>query len=99
MRPKGSIKTPGSGRVKGTPNKSTQKVLEMCRERAGITPAEVLAEALKDPAQKLWAAEKLMPYCYAKPVADGEAADDKDPPIAMSQEQLLALVDKARSKK
>lgn len=98
MRPKGSIKTPGSGRKRGTPNRSTQRVLDLCLEVAGTEPVIVLARALLDPEQCNWAADKLMPYCYPKPVADGEAQEDTKPAIAMTQEQLLALVDKARQK-
>lgn len=99
MRPKGSIKTPGSGRKRGTPNRSTQRVLDLCLEVAGTEPVIVLAKALLDPEQCNWAADKLMPYCYPKPVADGEQPDAHEPPIAISQEQLLELVDKARARK
>jgi hypothetical protein len=41
MRPKGSPKTPGSGRKKGTPNKKTEALLELL-ERKNFSPAEAM---------------------------------------------------------
>lgn len=41
MRPKGSIKTPGSGRKKGTPNKDSLSLKERARE-LGVDPFVIL---------------------------------------------------------
>ncbi len=60
-------KTPGSGRVKGTPNKRTLDLMQKCEER-GLDPFSVLLDMLKesDVMVRLQAAKELCQYLYPK---------------------------------
>lgn len=67
-RPKKGEKTPGSGRQKGTPNKSTQNLLEICEEE-GIEPFRAMLRELSglDIAKERFdALEKICQYLYPK---------------------------------
>lgn len=71
-RPKGSLKTPGSGRKKGTKNKNTRdNLVEIERLKAtGETPLEFLLAVMRDPSERadrrLHAAGIAANYCHPK---------------------------------
>ena len=69
MRPKGSGKTPGSGRRKGTLNKRTS-YLSARAARAGLTPRDYLLGVLRDPQASVerrdWAAATVAPYVHPR---------------------------------
>lgn len=70
MRPKGSIKTPGSGRKAGTPNRNTLQVADLCAFHR-CSPAEILIQFAMstDPADKTFkyqAAKELSLFIYPK---------------------------------
>lgn len=49
---KGEPRTPGSGRKKGTPNKRTQNLMEICAEE-GIDPFRALCRSAKESERSL----------------------------------------------
>lgn len=63
--PKKGERTPGSGRVKGTPNKKTQTLFEVCEEE-GIDPFRGLLMLTKhaDVTIKLQALKEVCRYLY-----------------------------------
>ena len=75
MRPKGSNKTPGSGRKKGSVNKRTTLARTVAEglQKAGVCPVDVLAKALSGTIKsdlKIKAAHILMPYLHAAKAAE-----------------------------
>jgi hypothetical protein len=64
-RTKGTPKT--GGRKKGTPNKASMPIAEIC-EKLGCNPAEVLIEfcSHKNPIYRLQASKELANYLYPK---------------------------------
>lgn len=100
----GQLKPAGSGRVKGTPNRKTQTLQEMCEKR-GIEPFEALIEIAKtalDDGLKFKAVSELCSYVYPKPKAvsvvqvtnpDGSLSPKQDsaPLLAELKELLKAL--------
>lgn len=94
--PKGHAKW--GGRKKGSLNKARQLVLDLVKEKCGTTPAEVLAEAMLDPARRDWAAKELLPYCYPKLSSTTLADDPENPPGAIVTEKKLAFAADALAK-
>lgn len=75
--PKGHPKY--GGRAKGTPNKSTQNLLDIC-EQEGIEPFRAMLRAFKDiedPVRQVDALEKICQYLYPKRKAI-ELSTDED---------------------
>ncbi len=76
-RPKGLAKT--GGRAKGTVNKSTQDLFDIC-EAQGLKPFEALVRALNDiddPVKKFDSLEKVCQYLYPKRKALELSSDDE----------------------
>lgn len=67
MRPKGSNKTPGSGRKKGSINKRTLLIAEQI-EQSGKDPVQVMIDFLGHPNVSLSfaAAKELLQYVHPK---------------------------------
>lgn len=61
----GKPRHPNAGRKKGTPNKSSLPIEEVCRFH-NCNPLEALIECMKDPEQRFNAAKELMQYLYPK---------------------------------
>jgi hypothetical protein len=60
------MKTPGSGRKKGTPNKMTQSVMDICAEM-GFDPVRGLVQlalTAEDESNRVTAHKELMKYIY-----------------------------------
>lgn len=77
-RPNGSIKTPGSGRKKGTPNKTTQDLHAIC-ERMGINPFEAMlkmSQTAEKEEVRLAALKECAQYLYAKRSAVAVSTED-----------------------
>lgn len=83
----GQKKLPNAGRKAGTPNKRTQAILELVREYGD--PLLVLAAELKNPEydKRIYAADKLMPYCYPKLTAV-QVSNDPENPIGQTHDRL-----------
>lgn len=68
-RAKGSTKTLGSGRKKGTPNKASAK-REAKLAKSGLMPLDYMLKVLREKSsteeQKAWAAIAAAPYCHPK---------------------------------
>lgn len=68
MGAKGKPKDPGSGRQKGTPNKSTQSLMEKC-EAKGVDVFEAMLEYVTQPSTmelRFAALKELCQYLYPK---------------------------------
>lgn len=68
MRPKGSAKTPGSGRVKGTPNKVTQDIraaAQVYTAQALETLARIMTSGRVE-ASRVAACKELLDRAYGK---------------------------------
>lgn len=63
--PKGKPRPEGAGRKKGTPNKASLPILELC-EKHNCNPAEALIKCMEDPEYRFLAAKELMQYIYPK---------------------------------
>jgi hypothetical protein len=87
--PKGHPKW--GGKKKGTPNKDKQRVLDLCKQYGGKEPVEVLAIELNCgvPERAVWAADKLMPYCYPKLSSVVLAEDPANPFGEISENKFL----------
>lgn len=93
-RPKGSPKTPGSGRKPGTPNRATQTLLEKC-EANGLDVFEALIElAMTDvnPDKRFEKMMKIAPYLYAQRRAV-EVTSEIDVRLIERVKELEALPD------
>lgn len=88
MRPRGSPKTPGSGRSKGTPNKSSLPIAQLCADK-GLSPLDVMIGFLAhdDEAYRFQAAKELMQYLYPKRKAIERGLDDYD------LEEILSFIE------
>lgn len=70
--PKGHPKPPGSGRVKGTPNKARLKRVAEILAEAGMSPAAEIIDCIAlmdEPKDRAKAWGDLLSYCEAKPKA------------------------------
>lgn len=78
---KGKPRAKGAGRVKGTPNKKTQSLLDMCAERnydPVLAMIDIAQDENADPAMRLQAHKEVAQYVYPKRKAlehsiDGDA--------------------------
>jgi hypothetical protein len=98
---KGMPKPAGSGRKKGTPNKTKLvRVADLFAEQ-GINPVDKVMELLPDmrpEAQaKVWL--ELLSYCQAKPKEELVGEDDGGVPITLPESAVAALVEIARREK
>lgn len=84
MRPKGANKTEGSGRKKGTPNRKTQILQDIC-EQEGVDPFRGLLEITRsdDTNLRFQALKEVCQYLYPK---------RKSLEHDISDEQLLDIV-------
>lgn len=87
-------KTPGSGRKKGTPNKSRETLLEICARR-GVVPFEALIEiyqtAEKEETQ-LAAIKEAAKYIYPQLKAIEHSGEINNPYLELSSDELEKLV-------
>lgn len=85
------MKTPGSGRKKGTPNKSTATLLEKC-EAMGIDLFEAMLELAKDPdkAIRFAAIREASKYVYAQRKSL-EHSGNLDPKTVEAAEQIETM--------
>lgn len=71
------------GRTKGTPNKKTAERIEAI-EASGLVPLDFMLPVLRDEAEsmenRMWAAEKAVPYVHAK-LASVEVIGAPDKPL------------------
>lgn len=94
-------KIPGSGRVKGTPNKKKWiKISELLAEK-DIHPGEEILAILNNedvrPADQIKAWLELLSYCEVKPKENESARDEEESEIdseleSLSDAQLIRLV-------
>lgn len=80
MRPKGSPKTPGSGRKKGTPNKQTAEIAEYAKRYTTVA-VEALAHVAghgESESARVGAAEAILDRAYGRPrqVTDASVTGD-----------------------
>lgn len=101
----GAPRPPGSGRKKGTPNKDTQKLVEVLRE-LNVNPVRAVCELMPklEYAKQADVYLKLMEYIYPKRRAEDAAGDPGDAPIAgaavvFTLEETQALISAARGVK
>ena len=92
--PKGKPKPEGSGRKKGTPNKSTLDLHAIC-ERLGVNPFEKLVEYIVHPCDteiRLAALKEICSYLYPKrkAVEHSGAVEVNNKYAGMSIEELEA---------
>lgn len=87
-------KTPGSGRKKGTPNKSTLSLEQKCIEK-GIDPFELLLEYVTEPCPmelRFKALQEICSYLYPKRKAIEHSGEIKNPYLEKSLDELERLV-------
>lgn len=74
--PRGKPRPDGAGRRAGTPNKSTQSLMDICVEE-GIDPFRALCKFAKDkdPLVSMRAIERMCEYLYSKRKAIEVSAD------------------------
>lgn len=99
-KPKGTPKTPGSGRKPGSLNKKTD-LMAQC-EAKGVNVWEKLLEYLVypcDPAMRLQAIKIACPYLYATNKAIEHSGTIENPYMAMELKELEKLIkDKLKNK-
>src|SRR5262249_2833921 len=98
MRPKGSPKTPGSGRKSGSLNKRTVELMEKlealrCDPAVGLVRLAQRAKRNGDVETERFCLATLMPYLYPKKSAVEVSADG-----AGLADQLMAGIVAARSR-
>ena len=93
MRPKGSGKTPGSGRKAGTPNKATAdiKALEQAVAPKAFAEAVRLATGAGTEAARLRAIEIILDRAYGKPHITAEVNIPRDVRDLSTADLLRAL--------
>lgn len=101
MGAKGKPKDPGSGRKAGTPNKSTQTLMEKC-EAKGVDVFDALLEYVYTPGDantRLNAIKELMKYIYPQRKAIEHSGEINNPYLDKSIEELEKLVKEKLKKK
>lgn len=99
-RPQKGEKTPGSGRKKGTPNKSRLELLEIC-EQYKCNPFEgmvILAMAEMDPDKKFNKYERIANFVYAKPKAIEHSGEIQTSGPKIDQPTAQELIELIKSK-
>ncbi|MFV8269715.1 hypothetical protein ACNQGP_07225 [Flavobacterium sp. GT2N3] len=88
------VKTPGSGRVKGTPNKTTSEARELLQKIVGkeLDKLGTLLSGLP-PLERVNALAKLLPYILPK---KQEVILEEKPP--MTEEQRIARMEALKAK-
>lgn len=83
-RPKGSAKTPGSGRKAGSLNKATTEIKQIAREQGPAAIkllTDVMNNSKKPDALRMAAAKELLDRGYGRPVQP--TGSDPDEPITV----------------
>lgn len=97
--PKGKPRAEGVGRKKGTPNKKTQSLMELC-DSGGFTPFEDMLKLTHhpDPELSFHALKEVCQYLYPKRKAlehsgpDGGPIETKDVLDERTDEELIKMV-------
>ncbi len=92
-RIKGSAKTPGSGRKKGTPNMATADIKALAGEQgpAAIKKLTALMDSA-DERTAMAAANSLLDRGYGKPAQSMAIAEHPKTPAEMTEEELIAII-------
>lgn len=91
---KGAPRTPGSGRTKGTPNRFTQNLMQICEEKdLDVFQALVEVALDKESSDRFHALKELAQYLYPKRKAlEHSGSIDTNPYKNMPIEELEVLV-------
>lgn len=98
---KGEPRTPGSGRQKGTANRFTQNLMEICKEK-GLDVFEAMAEVALNPENpnQFQAMKELAQYLYPKRKSLEHSGElNTNPFMNKSIQELEALVKAKLEKK
>jgi CMP-2-keto-3-deoxyoctulosonic acid synthetase len=90
--PKGKTRPEGAGRKRGTPNKQTKMLMDICEEE-GIDPFRAMIKAasrISHPKDQVDAYEKICQYIYPKRKAIEHTAN-VDPALLEAAESLSQL--------
>ena len=89
-RPKGSLKTPGSGRVAGKPNKATSelKALAQTHTPAAMKELARIATNSESDAARVSAIKELFDRGYGRPAQAIIGGEDTDPEIKLAMRWL-----------
>lgn len=95
---KGAPRTPGSGRQKGTPNKYSQNLMGICRDK-GLDVFEALVEIALDPINpdRFQSLKELGQYLYPKRKSLEHSGEINTRPYeGLTDEELTLRIEAAR---